>query len=237
MVKYAVTFVKCKEREVKVMKKNLVNPVLTVSTKSYRHLSFKKAIAGTALALTMIGMTGCTESTESGANNTPPSSAADTSASSTSSESTVPDAPEQTNENENNTPSDSNSSYGVGETAESGDVQVTFLGVTESAGSEFNKPGDGNVFVLAEFEIANNGSEDLGISSMLSFEAYQDGYATEVSLSALMEADSQLDGNIASGKKMKGYVGYEVPSEYKELEINMQLDVWSDEKLVFVYTK
>lgn len=228
------------------MKKHSISPWgLTLSPK---HISTRKVLAGTALLLAVVGMTGCTESTNSNANagnNSPAVSQADTSAADANdpdnADTSASDNTDTTTDT-NETSSESNdsaesSSYGVGETAESGDVQVTFLGVTESAGSEFNEPGDGNVFLLAEFEIANNGQEDLSISSMLSFDAYQDGYATEVSLSALMEADSQLDGNVAPGKKMKGVVGYEVPAEYKELEINMQLDVWSDDKLVFVYNK
>lgn len=81
-----------------------------------------------------------------------------------------------------------------GETAELNNVQVTLTGVTESKGSDYNKPTDGNIFVLAEFEIVNNSEKELAISSLISFDAYQDGYSTSLSLSALMENDSeQLD--------------------------------------------
>ena len=78
-----------------------------------------------------------------------------------------------------------------GETAELNDVQVTLTGVTESKGSDYNKPTDGNIFVLAEFEIVNNSEKELAISSLISFDAYQDGYSTSLSLSALMENDSE----------------------------------------------
>ena len=46
--------------------------------------------------------------------------------------------------------------FTVGETAEMNDVQVTLLKYSESEGSEFNKPSDGNVFLMAEFEIVNH---------------------------------------------------------------------------------
>ncbi len=46
--------------------------------------------------------------------------------------------------------------FGIGETAEMNDVQVTMVNYTQSSGSEYNKPADGNEFVLVEFEIANN---------------------------------------------------------------------------------
>ena len=59
--------------------------------------------------------------------------------------------------------------FGLMETAEMNDIQVTMTNYKESAGSEWNSPASGNVFVLVEFEIVNNSDSDLAISSMLSF--------------------------------------------------------------------
>lgn len=125
-----------------------------------------------------------------------------------------------------------------GETAEYRNVQITLYDVKETLGSQYNTPSDGNVFILTGFEIANNSSEELNISSLLSFSAYQDGYATNLSLSALIESDGeQLDGTIAPGKKMKGYIGYEVPTTCEELEIHIQPSVWSGKKIAFIYER
>lgn len=135
-------------------------------------------------------------------------------------------------------PETEDSSFGVGDTAEFKDIRVTLTNIAESNGGDYNKPSEGNVFVLAEFEIENNSEKELTISSIMSFDAYQDGYATSQSLTALLEKEGeQLDGTIAPGKKMKGSIGYEIPADYKELEINLQLDVWSSKKIVFVYSK
>lgn len=129
--------------------------------------------------------------------------------------------------------------FGVGETAEMNDVQVTLLGYEESSGSEYNTPTEGNVFVLANFEIANNSDEELTISSMMSFEAYADDYALNYSLSAMLEKGSatQLDGTIAPGKKMNGYIGYEVPADWATMEIHFVDNVWSNNKFVFEIAK
>lgn len=128
--------------------------------------------------------------------------------------------------------------FGMMETAEMNDVQVTMTNYSESSGSEWNKPTDGNVFVLVEFEIVNNSDSDLSISSMLSFEAYADDYAANLSLGALMENEqNQLDGTIAPGKRMKGWIGYEVPSEWQNLEIHFTSDVWTNNKFKFLITK
>ena len=126
--------------------------------------------------------------------------------------------------------------FGVGETAELNNVGVTLLGVTESDGSAYNKPTEGNTFVLCEFEIENNSTSDIGISSMLSFDCYCDDYAASISLTALAEKGSkqQLDGTIAGGKKMNGVIGYEVPKDWKELELRFTPSFWSRKDVVFV---
>lgn len=130
-------------------------------------------------------------------------------------------------------------SFSVGEIAEMNNIQVTLLNYEESTGSEYNKPSDGKVFVLAEFEIANNSDEELAISSVMSFEAYADDYALDFSVGALLEKGdkNQLDGTIAPGKKMNGIVGYEVPADWKNMEIHFKDNVWSDNKFEFVINK
>ncbi len=146
---------------------------------------------------------------------------------------------EQQKQNEPPQPSVSEKDiFGIMETAEMNDVQVTMTNYSESTGSEWNKPADGNVFVLVEFEIVNNSDSELSISSMLSFEAYADDYAANLSLGALMENDqNQLDGTVAPGKRMKGWTGYEVPSEWNNLEIHFTSDVWSNNKFKFLISK
>ena len=129
--------------------------------------------------------------------------------------------------------------FGVGETAELNGVRVTMTDYSESNGSEYNKPSDGNVFMLIEFLIENNTDSELAVSSLVSFEAYADDYALNYSLAAVMEEDTsnQLDGQIAAGKKMKGTIGYEVPADWQEVEIHFTDNVWSSSKFKFKITK
>ena len=133
-----------------------------------------------------------------------------------------PDTVETPAEEPAEEPVEEKAEYGVGDTLTQNDITVTFLGVTETRGSAYNKPSEGNVYVLCEFEIANNKSTDLGVSSMMNFEVYCDDYSTSLSLGALIESGNknQLDGTIAGGKNMKGVVGYEVPADWTQLEIH-----------------
>lgn len=128
--------------------------------------------------------------------------------------------------------------FGVGEQVSLNDVFVTMNSVTESSGSQFNKPSDGNTFILCEFSIENNSQKDLGISSIMCFEAYVDDYSTSMDLSALLDSDkNQLDGTVAAGKKMNGVIGYEAPSDWSEIEIRFTPDFWSGKDITFVYSK
>lgn len=126
----------------------------------------------------------------------------------------------------------------VGETAELKGVNVTLASVTQSTGSAYNTPTDGNVFVLCEFEIANNSDKEITVSSMLSFSAYCDDYTCTFSLSALLEKGNknQLDGTVAAGKKFNGVIGYEVPADWQELEVVFTPDFWSGKDITFIAT-
>lgn len=128
--------------------------------------------------------------------------------------------------------------FSLGEIAELDGVRVTLTDYKESTGSEWNKPADGNVFVLVQFEIENNSQEEIAVSSMISFEAYADDYAANLSLGALVEnEETQLDGSVAAGKKMKGWIGYEVPSDWKKFEVHFVDSIWSSTPFKFVIEK
>ncbi len=128
--------------------------------------------------------------------------------------------------------------FTVGETAQMQDIQVTLSNYEESEGSNFYKPSEGKVFVLAEFEIANNSDKDLAISSLLSFKAYADDYSLNYSVAAMIDkSDSTLDGSVAAGKKMKGWIGYEVNADWEKVEIEFSPEVWKSKKFKFLIEK
>lgn len=165
------------------------------------------------LALIIIGAAG------SGGSEPAPAAASSTSAAAPKSESKAP----------------GKKTFGVGESAELKDIVVTLVSVEESSGSQFNQPTDGNVFVICEFEIENNSSSEINVSSLLSFAAYCDDYSLNFSLTALLEKGNrnQLDGQIAAGKKMNGIIGYEVPIGWNELEIRFTPSFWSGNEIIF----
>ena len=143
---------------------------------------------------------------------------------------------------DNNTINNDALQFEVGEIAEYKDVQISILNYEESTGNDWGEPADGKVFIFPEIEIVNNSDEEISISSMLSFECYCDDYKMDFSSSALMaiSADDnmqQLDGTIAPGKKLKGVLGIEVPSDWSTIEIYYKDNVWLDSDFSFIINK
>ena len=122
--------------------------------------------------------------------------------------------------------------YGVNETADYDGVEVTVKGFEESTGNSWGSPEDGKVFVYANIEIKNNTEEPIDVSSMLSFDCYCDDYTIDYSSDALFAASTedrqQLDGEVAAGKLLDGWLGVEVPTDWSNIEIVYNKDLTSD---------
>lgn len=129
--------------------------------------------------------------------------------------------------------------FTVGDTAEYKDIQVSLKDVITSKGDDLlSKPEDGNEYAICVFEIINNSDSDINISSVACFEAYCDDTSMNQDILGLQAPEAkkynQLDGDIAAGKKMKGAIVYQVPSNWKEIEINVSPGFWSAKDIKFI---
>lgn len=129
--------------------------------------------------------------------------------------------------------------YSIGETAEMNNVQVTMTGYFESQGDQYSHPEDGSVFVYAEFDILNNTDHELNISSVLSFDAYADDYLLDFSAEAFLSSVNErtLDGSVDSGKRIRGYIGYEVPTNWSNIEVHFIDSIWGNNKIKFMINR
>ena len=124
----------------------------------------------------------------------------------------------------------------IGDTFEADGVSITLLSVQEVADTMALPPAEGNIYILVEFEIVNNSDEDISISSVVSFEAYVDDYATPMSSRAIVVADvtDTLDGNVAMGKRMKGMIGFEISEAWSMLEIRFTPNPVNGDTVIFL---
>lgn len=135
-------------------------------------------------------------------------------------------------------PNQEKTTFNVGEKVELNNIIVTLVNVSTNTGGNYMKPSDEKEFIVCEFEIENNSTSDIAVSSLMSFEAYVDEYSTGMNLSATMSTDKpQLDGAVAAGKKMNGVIGYEASPEWKSIEIKFTPNFWSGKDITFVANK
>ena len=132
--------------------------------------------------------------------------------------------------------------FGIGDTADFDGVQVKLSSAILSNGDgQFMKPDDGKYFLGLIFDIDNQSSDDIAVSSMISFEAYCDDYSLTQDLVGYQVPEwdgiSQLDGDVAAGKKMNGVICFQVPKDFKTFEISYAPSFWNNKKVTFTMTK
>lgn len=131
-----------------------------------------------------------------------------------------------------------NETFGLNDTAVFENLKVTATGILQSKGKDFFEPEDGKIFLGVKFTVENISDEDQSVSSLLLFDAYVDSVKCDYSLSGVAAFDEgTLDGTITPGKKLVGYYAVEVPTNWKELELQVKSSWLSSSKAAFVFKK
>jgi len=118
----------------------------------------------------------------------------------------------------------------VGDAVETKNFKVTVESLEKvKSDNEFLQPEEGKEFVSVRLLIENISEKDYSVSSVLMFSAYQDGFSINEDLSAhaIKGGTNTLDGNLAAGKKIRGDLMYQLPKDWKELEIDVDLTALS----------
>lgn len=126
--------------------------------------------------------------------------------------------------------------YKVGDTAvaKSYTLAIEDLKVIDS-GNQFIGPDDGNIFVEIPLTLENTSTSDIAVSSLLCFAAYVDDYSMTEDLTARTCTDlTSMDGTVGAGKKMKGSLCYQVPEDWKEIQIEVDLGFSSKDEISIV---
>ena len=118
-------------------------------------------------------------------------------------------------------------------------ISLTDAKTFDELGSEYftEKPEEGKVYLICFFEVENVSDED-DYFNYFYVESYVDGYNQQFALT-MSDVDGLkiLTGDVAAGKKLKGYLAWEVPSDWQELEVSYKDDLWTGEKAAtFVVT-
>ena len=129
--------------------------------------------------------------------------------------------------------------YGLGETAMAKSFSMTANSVdVVKSDNQFVQPDEAYEYVKVEFVLENTSDSDIVVSSVLNCNAYVDGFAVSENLSAGVAAGSDsFNGTVASGKKLKGCLFYELSNEWNELEIDISIGLSKEDEVKFLFTK
>ena len=99
-----------------------------------------------------------------------------------------------------------------------------------------DKPEEGKKFLVCFFEVENVSAEDSYVNSLY-IKAYLDDYAINESvIFNEVDAYKSLGGDLQPGKKLKGYLCYEVNPDWKQLEFSYTDGVFDGQVYSFVVT-
>lgn len=148
------------------------------------------------------------------------------------------DEPSKEVGSDNNSQKKQEQTFGLNETAVFSNLKFTATEIKESSGENFFTPEQGKVFVGVNFTIENISEEEQTVSTLMLFEGYVDDIKCDYSISAACVFDEgTLDGSIAPGKKLVGWYALEVPSDWKNIELEVQSNWLSNSSAKFVFTK
>ena len=126
--------------------------------------------------------------------------------------------------------------YSVGDTWEDKHLKITYTESYEFTDfNQYNAPTEGYRIVCAAFEFENIGKSDTTVM-YTEFHGYADGYEVNQSYTP---KGTGLDFNVkmSAGRKGTGLVAFEVPIDAKEIEIEFSPNMFTSDKVDFVYSE
>lgn len=141
--------------------------------------------------------------------------------------------PEEYKENSDKENSDKpDSAYGVGDIYEDDSVKIMYLNCGDYAvENEYLQPEAGNKYIFAEFSVENVGEADYS-AGYSSFRCYADD--TECSSPIISsEGAMPIIATLSPGRNTKGKIFYEVPKDAKNIEIEYETNIFTQDKIYF----
>lgn len=125
----------------------------------------------------------------------------------------------------------SENAFHVGDIIENKNLRITYLKASKYVSDNmFFQPAEGNKYIYIELEVENLSNSDKTISYLL-FDCYADGSGC----SGFYGLNDSLSATISSGRKAKGTVAFEVPEDAQVVEIEFEDNLWSENKIIFLY--
>jgi predicted nucleic acid-binding Zn ribbon protein len=116
-----------------------------------------------------------------------------------------------------------------GDSVYDGKLKITYVSAEEWNGyNQYFGPKDGNKIIRLKFDFVNEGDTDTYINS---FDCYADNKATESYYSG--DESLPLLEMLSAGRTTSGYVYFEIPENAENIEVEYEVNAWSDKKAIF----
>lgn len=137
----------------------------------------------------------------------------------------------------NNTGSNDNVSeevkefYAVGEEVKLGDNVLVVNSVEKSAGSEWDKPKNGNEFVIVNVTIKNGGSSEISYNPFDFQMQNSQGQITDQAFTTINTDTALNSGSLASGGQVSGTIAFEGPVGDEGLVLKYKANMFSSKEV------
>lgn len=137
-----------------------------------------------------------------------------------------------TAEQSNEEAEDVQTEYHVGDILQDGDMKIVYMSSGEyKEENEYIQPKDGYKYIYLQFAFENTSEKSDDSISFYSFEGYADGYNVEM----YYGGEEDLSATLSAGRTTTGYIYFEVPVDAKEIEVEYETNVFTEEKITFMY--
>ena len=119
----------------------------------------------------------------------------------------------------------------AGETLNANDLKITYDSAEKwTSDNMFIQPADGKQFIRLHLSIANDTKSDQYIGAA-NFECYADGVKCKMQY---LGDDALSFDSISPGRKVSGYVYFEVPVDADIIEVEYDMSVLTNKKAYFI---
>ena len=126
----------------------------------------------------------------------------------------------------------------VGETVNTGTYNITLVGYETDKGDELICVPQKDEYVGVNLIIENVSEEEATVSSLLQFNCYVDGFAIDADILAPAVFGDSVDVTLASGRKVEGYLAFDVDSSWQTIEIDFTDEaLWESSSVRFIVNK
>jgi hypothetical protein len=121
--------------------------------------------------------------------------------------------------------------FKVGDTVQLGDNVLTVTKVEKSAGNEFDKPKQGNEYVIVHVRIENKGKDTIDYNPFDFKLKNSNGQLVDAAITSI-GGDTALEaGQLTPNGKVEGTITFEAPQGDKGLQLQYTPSFWSDKTI------